>query len=305
VARSGNGGVYGFVLAFVLILGVAAPAASQVCFRGGVADESDEPCRFAAPRWSGELASLGANALLGGLTAGLVRHFSGGSFAEGFTRGVLGGSLVYAGKRVAAERFGGAGLIGRELAAAGASTVRNAGAGLRPLDRLSLPVGPVWLELRRSRPVRVGARVDPAALAWLLYGVVEDELELDLAESLSSGTALFRTKGKLLSFGDDSVHAGGVTNAGIMFLADVPAYGAAYARRAAAHERIHVLQEDQLAILWTDPVAASAIRRIPALDRFGRHLVVNLTTELFRVLAPLFATHEDRPWELEAIFHAR
>ncbi|MGH7501039.1 MAG: hypothetical protein ACREL7_04705 [Longimicrobiales bacterium] len=291
----------------VCLIAFAQPVAAvtQQCFDSGYNDEIDFPCRFSAPRWSGELASLGANALIGGLTSGLKREFGDGNFSDGFLRGAFGGAITYVGKRVAAERFDGAGLLGRPVAAVGSSVARNAALGLPAFHHITLPLGPVWLEIRRDPDSRLAARLDPAALAWIVYGIVESELDFDAAETLSSGSAVFRTREKLLSLGDDSVHAAGLVNAGVMFLADVAAFGPERRRRAEAHERVHVLQEDQFAILWTAPAGAWAMRQTSLLAPLAPYVAVNLSTEMFRLLASLFDTHEDRPWELESIFHAR
>jgi len=229
----------------------------------------------------------------------------GGSFTEGFMRGAAGGAVTWAGKRLASERFAAAGLLGRGVSAAGASAVRNAADGEAPFARLTVPLGPVWFEIRPGSAERIRARLDAAALGWFLYGVVEPELNLDVAESLSAGTPVFRTDGQLLAHGDDEVHAAGVTNAGVIFLADVPAFGESFERRSFAHERIHVLQEDALAIQWTDPLAARATRDVPGLRWLARYVSVNASTELLRLLGRAIPDHEERPWELESIFFAR
>jgi hypothetical protein len=294
---------FAFLLACGLAAGSVADAAAQDrCFIGSVDD--DRGCTFDAPRWVGEFATLSANAVIGGLTAGFVQEFRGGSFRDGFMHGIVGGAIVYAGKRVAAESFTGAGAIGRTVAASGASAVRNAGAGEPLFDRLTLPAGPLWFDVS-TRTKRVRARVDAATLAWLLYGIAEPELAFDAGESLSSLMPVFHTDGKLLQFGSDSVHAAGVTNAGVYFVADVPAYGPNVARRNAAHERIHVLQTDQFAIQWTDPAAQWLAGRLPALRPALRFVAINLSTELMRIGSGLIAEHGDRPWELESIFFAR
>jgi len=284
-----------------LAAALAGPAlASAQCLDGTTS--GDVICVFDSPRWAGELAAISANGLIGGLTAGVMRHFRGGSFQDGFVRGLLGGVASWAGKHVAARRFDGAGLIGREVSAVGASMVRNAGEARPLLDRLLLPVGPVWLEV--GGPAHVHARLDVAAAAWLFYAVAEPELDVDAGASLSSGTFVFRTRGKLLRKRGADEFAG-TAAAGIIFLADVPAYGETYAKRAAAHERVHVLQEDQLAILWTDPLAHWAADRIglpPAVNRF---LLYNASTELVGLLGGLIPKYRERPWELEATFFAR
>jgi len=272
------------------------PAAAQCGAR-------PEPCEVDAPRWTGELATLSANALLAGLTAGVVQRWRGGSFEEAFARGALGGAGIYAGKRIAVEDFAGAGLIGREVAAVGASVARNALDGLPPLERLILPLGPVRLHFRRGH--RPSARLDAIALGWIAWAVAERELDFDMGESLSAGAPVFRTRGSILSFGDDSVHAAGVTAAGVVVLSRVPGFGDAFERRSSAHERVHVIQQDQLFTLWVDPAEEWALERWRFTRAAGRWVDFNLSTELLRTFGRLFPEHAERPWELESIFLAR
>lgn len=292
----------GVLTLITTLVSASGASAQEHCFAGSV----DPPggCGFDAPRWSGELATLGANGILGALTGGLVQRLRGGSFQDGFTRGAMGGAIVYMGKRIASERFSGSGLLGRGVGALGSSVVRNAGAATSSFSRLTFPVGPLWLDVE-SASGALRARVDPAALAWILYAITESELELSWSKTFSAGTPVFRTHNKSLRLPGDSVHTAGVTNAGIVFLADVPAFGAAHARRQGAHERVHVIQEDQLSIMWTGPVGEWALSKTPALSRVDSFFVVNLSTEILRLLGGVIAEHGDRPWELESVFLAR
>jgi hypothetical protein len=161
-------------------------------------DGGEAECPLDAPRWVGQFTSISANAMIGGVTAGLTQYIRGGSFSRGFVKGMLGGGMVWAGKLVAAQRFSGSGLAGRELAAVGSSMVRNSGLGQGLLEELVLPVGPVRLYVRPGAPTPVVPKVDVVASAWLAYGIVESELDFDAVESISSGAPVFRTDGKVL-----------------------------------------------------------------------------------------------------------
>lgn len=262
-----------------------------------------DECAQDAPRWVGEFASLSANALLGGVTAGVVRALHGGSFRDGFLDGLPGGAAVYAGKRVAAARFDGAGLLGRQLAAVGTSMVVNAGQDLPAFERLLLPLGPLRLDLAPGAGWSL--RLDAVAAGWIIYGIAEPELTFDRARSISGGTAIFRTSGKLISFGGNEPHAAGVTNAGVVYVADVPAYGGRVFERGLAHEVMHTLQQDFLAAAWTDPLVDALLDRTPATRLVARYVSVNLSTELLQAFGQLIPHHRDRPWEIEAIFFAR
>jgi hypothetical protein len=210
---------------------------------------------------------------------------------------------------VAAERFPGAGLVGRELAAVGTSMVDNAGAGRGTFEQLVLPV---WIgRLYLDRPpdggrVRVTPRLDLMASIWTAYGFVEDELRFDGARTLSAGTPVFRTDNRLISLGGEGYgHSSGITAAGVVFLSDVPAYGEFWLPRVFAHERVHTLQMDQIFLKWTRPIERAAIGAIPGGERFLRYVDVNLSTELLMLLTIPFPDHQTRPWEIEAIYLAQ
>lgn len=279
------------------LLAAALPAAAQCPL-------SAEECTPESPRWVGEFSSLSANAVLGGITAGVRRMIDGGSFRDGFLDGLPGGAAVYAGKRLASARFDGAGLLGRQLGAAGTSMVANAGEGRPLLDRLALPAGPVLVEFERGGGLP-SLRLDVIAAGWTIYGIAEPELTFDAGRSLSAGAPVFLTDGKLISFGDPDAHAAGVTWAGVIFLADVPAYGARVFERSLRHERVHVVQQDFFAGAWTAPLADGLLARTPIPAAVASHIRVNLSTELMRGLGTLIPEHRDRPWEIEAIFFAR
>ena len=290
------------VLLFLLLL--PAVAYSQ-CTPPLSPPETAQPCRDRYPSWTGELATFGANALLGGVSSGVLQKLRGGSFAHGFTRGVAGGAVIYAGKRIAVERFGGAGLVGREVAAVGASMVRNAGEERGLLERVMLPLGPVRLYLQSEAP-RVRVRADLFSLGYTIWAISEAELEFDAAKSLSAGTLVFQTDNRVIVTDNDSTsHAAGFVGAGIILLADVPPFGRNFARRNFEHERVHVLQMDQIFYTMTDPLEDYVLERIPVARRLEPYVDINLSDQLIRRLGGLFDRYLQRPWETEAIFLSR
>jgi hypothetical protein len=288
----------------VLLPLCSARGLSAQCLPSTIPPEEAAACREHYPTWSGELASLGANALLGGLSSGIMQELRGGSFRRGFTRGVAGGAVIYVGKRLAVERFEGSGLMGRELAAVGGSMVRNAGEGVGVLERLYLPLGVARLEL--NTPTRkLQLTPDITALVWTLWAVTQSELTLDRSASFSSGTPVFRTDNKVLRTGSDTTHSSGITNSGVIYIAGIPSLGPVVSRKQLEHERMHVLQEDQLFLTIMDPVEELLLEQIPYLGRWADRVDVNLSSELLRTLARWFPKHLERPWEAEAIFHSR
>jgi len=256
--------------------------------------------RCPAVWWGEELAVVGGNVLLGALTAGLWQELGGGSFKDGFTRGALGGAVIYAGKRIASGRFPVAGLLGREVAAVGHSVVRNAGEGRGTLDRVALPLGflPAQVQLGSwGKDARV--RVDVLALWNLGYGLIEPKLELDWSRSLTWGAAVFTSRG--YDFVVDDARASAMAAVGTIYLnGDLVAFPGF--ERVGAHERVHVLQGDAI-ISWGDAADDWLEAQVPPLQWVSRYVTPRLFSLGFFALGRLVESqveYSHRPGELEA-----
>ncbi len=250
----------------------------------------------AAQATTGEhLLLSGVNALLGGVTAGTLRVLRGGSFREGFSGGALGGGVTYVGKIVVLRDVPAAGLMGRGIGSLGGSITRNAGAGLAPLERLTLPVGPVRLHFepqRRLAPVVTLDLTGAAALAWTIISY--DELEWDVAESLAAGTPV----GRLRSTDWDASRLARNYAGTILLSPGYSAAGRLQRQRILGHELVHTLQYDQSYLLWGDPLDRLALRRDHP-DGIRHHLDLGLQT-IAVLLAQRAIPYESQPWEVEA-----
>src|SRR5690606_4516046 len=98
-------------------------------------------------------------------------------------------------KRIAAEGFPGAGLVGRGVAGAGGSLVRNASEGRPALAEIALPLGPARLHLDWTDGLDARVKLDLNAIVMTGYAVARSDLELDFSSSLSAGAPVFRAKG--------------------------------------------------------------------------------------------------------------
>lgn len=194
--------------------------------------------------WTKDVGYAAANALVSGVVAGLFRAFSDdGSFGEGFRAGAAGGVVTYGGKLLAAQRFDGAGLLGRQVASVGGSLVANAREGRGAFDRLTLQLGLGRLYWDRAES-RMAFRPDVVTLYYTALGVASSRVDFVWSRTLSAGAPVFVTRhgGTTLDGNAAGRAYGGVVvmdvNA-IIGLDDI-----------AAHERIHVLQYDQQFALW-------------------------------------------------------
>lgn len=249
------------------------------------------------PGWTGEFAVFSGNVLLGGIAAGVAQKARGGSFSDGFTRGAGAGAGVYAGKRIAAARWPGAGLVGRQVASVGSSAVYNAGQGRPSFEQVALPLGPVRFYVRpRGGGPRVHARVDAVALANLAYAATRPELEWDAGRTLSSGGAVFRAPRHTFRANGEGAH--GLSLSGAVLL------GAAVRTvdddGLFSHERVHTLQADQLFLAIGRPLQDWVAGRSTAARRISRWVDLDFALPLQELITLGLEEHDHRPWELES-----
>ncbi len=274
-----------------ILMSATAPASLQA---------QDRASEWTAPRWMGDVAFVGTNALFGGLSAGLMQHLEGGDFRDGFTRGAFGGVTAYAGRRIAAAEFSGAGLVGRQVSAVGSSVVRNAGEGRPSLERLVFPVGPVRLYVDRARETEVRPRVAVYDLAWLVTFATRSETKVDWSQSLSSGAPVFRSPQR--SFKDHRGEAvDGLAAGGSIGLSD--AFDDRL-RQVVPHERVHVLQHDFAFLVWSDPVEKRLLESHRWTRGLARHVDLGLLFPLLRngVYRGFDVPHSRQLAEIEAMF---
>jgi hypothetical protein len=243
------------------------------------------------------LKALGINTALGVSVTGTRQLLRGQFSLSDIFFGALGGSLAFAGKRVAVECFHGAGLIGRQINALGTSLVDNAGSGQGAMTTLTFPLGPIRLHLRRTDRLRVQPRLDLASTVVTFYAATRPGMRWDPSASLSAGAMVYRTRGRVGGLATSAMHSAGV----IWIEADEDQWEdlGSYARELFAHERVHALQYD-LAQHWIGrPLQETLQKAVPAFDPIGRHLDLGLTLPLWGVANEIIP-YQHRPWEKEA-----
>jgi hypothetical protein len=233
----------------VLLTARPLPAAAQAAY--GMGPGAGPQDMWAAPRWVGDVTFAATNALLAGMTAGVSQRLRGGQFGDGFARGAVAGAVAYAGRRIGAERFDGAGLLGRQVSAVGVSMARNAGDGRPSLERLMFPIGPLHLHVDRRDGLVVRPKLHVVGLAQAARLALRDETRFDWAASVSAGAPVFRAPGQLLRFEGGS--ASGLAVHGSIILGEAGPEGA---DRLFAHERVHIIQGDYVFLAWNDPLEA-------------------------------------------------
>lgn len=236
------------------------------------------------------------NAGLGAATAGLTRWMQGRPVRPALLGGAAGGALAYAGKRLVVERWEGAGFVGREVAAVGHSMVRNA-ADARPLlSRIVLPLGPLRFYVRPDSQTRLRARLDAPSAAYAILLSAAGR-PFDARASLSSGALVFRIPDLPLSDARGRCIPGLAFGSTIV-LSDMTRQATDDRNPAYAHERVHVVQYDQLFTTLGDPAEEWVGRRVGWFGRAKRYLDFNVTALV--AMVPQAVWNEGTPWEREA-----
>lgn len=200
------------------------------------------------PESGTDFSILSANALVGAVSAGVTAWLRGEDFSDAFVWGAVGGTGSYLGKRIASERFDGAGFLGREVAAVGHSVIENVGRGGAPLSQLWFPVGPV-----RVRPAVFGSgwstQVDVATMSRLVYSLAQPELDFDWGKTLQQGAPVFVATGNAILTGGEAVR--GVAGGGVIWLSGTPG---SESEKIIVHEMTHIIQTDFAAAVVSYPV---------------------------------------------------
>jgi hypothetical protein len=201
-----------------------------------------------------------------------------------------------AGKQVAGQRFDGAGLMGRQLAAFGTSVVRSASEDTMVVI---LPVGPMTFEVRPSAVDRVRPRVNLVGTATLLYYVVRADTRLDMGASVSAGAPVFRFPTETVSTRDGIIF--GRMDFGTIVLGRTPVVQDVQRRMTLPHEAIHVVQYDFLEQALSLPPERAILRKLGASEGFLRHVDLGAISVMLAGVLQMHMDYDDRPWEREAV----
>jgi hypothetical protein len=185
--------------------------------------------------------------------------------------------------------------VGRELSAIGLSVTRNVADDHPFLEELVLPFGPLRVYLvAESAGVRLRPRLDLAAAVTAGVFAFRDKAHIDFGASLSAGALVMHSNAST-RFADHG--------AGVILLGEPGPGSNNYSYwYLFAHERVHVLQQDQLFLQIGEPI-----------ERWGCDIAnENLhgacrwfdlnTTSVLTWLGGQWTPHRKRPWEQEAYF---
>jgi hypothetical protein len=278
------------------LLGVATIATVMPLTAAMAQREPDEPTQLGHLSGRDRAAHLAVNGALGGFSAAMFALARGKNPWRAALMGFGGGVAMGAGKQVAGQRFDGAGLMGRQLAAFGTSVVRSASEDTMVVI---LPVGPMTFEVRPSAVDRVRPRVNLVGTATLLYYVVRADTRLDMGASVSAGAPVFRFPTETVSTRDGIIF--GRMDFGTIVLGRTPVVQDVQRRMTLPHEAIHVVQYDFLEQALSLPPERAILRKLGASEGFLRHVDLGAISVMLAGVLQMHMDYDDRPWEREAV----
>ena len=279
------------------LLGVATIATVMPLTAAIAQREPQEPLQEAG-HLSGRdrAAHLAVNGALGGFSAAMFALARGKNPWRAALVGFGGGVAMGAGKQVAGQRFDGAGLMGRQLAAFGTSMVRSASEDTMVVI---VPVGPMTFEVRPSAVDRVRPRMNLVGTATLLYYVVRADTRLDMRATLSAGAPVFRFPTETVSTRDGIIF--GRMDFGTIVLGRTPLVQDRQRRMTLPHEAIHVVQYEFLEQALSLPLERAILRKLGASEGFLRHVDLGAISVMLAGVLQMHMDYDDRPWERESV----
>ena len=238
--------------------------------------------------------NLLANGVIGGTVAGVRALVAGKREWRAVLAGFGGGVLTGVGKQVAAARFSGAGLIGRQVGAVGTSLIYSATADTAVLFA---PIGPATLELRPRSADRVRMRLNAAQVLMLVHAAGQGRTHLDGDATLWAGTPVFRRPRTRMPVSENT---NGFATPGAIFLARDELHPGDMRRTVLPHEMVHVVQWDALSYLVTLPVERAVVERLPGGRWLSRHVDIGLLGPLAVYTIAHHISYIHQPWEREA-----
>ncbi len=218
-------------------------------------------------------------------TAALSGFLQGRSRRVPVTRALAGGSLIYTGQRLVGTGRPGLRFVGLQTVAVGASVARNLGTGRGPLEQLTFPIFPLYLQRDAAASPEWSARLSVVALAGLIRTAREFRVWPDWRESLLAGVPVFAVPAaqldKCASYARDGDCTSGTLGhhvLGAITYASRPEHTTA--RDILAHELGHVAQDMRDVVLHAVPASDAALRSGATGRWLSRFLVIDVVLPL-------------------------
>lgn len=221
-----------------------------------------------------------ATATVSGLLQGRTRKIP---LKRAIIGGFAGGAVVYAGQRLVGTGEPALRFVGLQTVAVGASLTRNLSQGHRPLEELTLPIFPLYVQLHLDGRPRVSARLSAVAVGGIVHSAREFHVWPDWRQSLVAGLPVFAVPDPHLAtcgaFGrGGECHVMGHHVIGAVAYSGRPI--GIDARAIITHELGHSAQDARDAVLHAAPASDYVLGKHPVGRFLARFLVLDVMLPL-------------------------
>ncbi|MGI9180262.1 MAG: hypothetical protein ACR2H9_07175 [Longimicrobiaceae bacterium] len=237
------------------------------------------------------------NGAIGAVSAAVGAALTGKTPWDALLPGFGGGVAVSAGRQVAGLGFGGSGLLGRQISAAGISVIHSAA---RDSLLLLMPIGPVTFSVRPRDYDGFHPRVNLLEVAALVYYTLDSEAKLDVGATLSSGAPAFRMPTVSFPTRDGAAYGQMILGTIVLGAYDPDLFPHTRNDVVLAHESIHVLQLDYFNQVAGLPLERALLRRLFGDAPLTRYVDIGLFGPLAAMAFHSQVEYSRRPWEREA-----
>jgi len=242
-------------------------------------------------------AVLAGNIVIGAAIAAISQLENRDKAWRAAAKGGAAGAVVFAGKWIVSQNKSGTNILGREIAAAGSSGIRNAAAGDGMLQFVTLVYGPVRFHVTTGNKFSVRPKLDIASSFELWKAFRADQLSFKQTRSIASGISVFEVDSAKRTGGLGGSQEGGV----VRFRAKAPSQviSSDVLEKVIGHEFVHVVQSDFAFNTIAEPIEKAILDSVPVGSFVHRYMDVGLNVPLLSALN-LIEPYNSRPWEREA-----
>lgn len=242
-------------------------------------------------------AVLAGNVVLGAAIAAIGQLGNRDKAFRAAAKGGVAGAVVFAGKWIVSQNKSGTNILGREIAAAGSSGVKNAAAGDGMLQFVTLIYGPLRFHVTTGKHFSVRPKLDIASSLVLWKASRADQLSFNRRRSFASGVPVFEVDSAKRTGGLGGSQEGGV----VQFRSKIPSQIMAsdVLEKVIGHELVHVVQYDFAFNSIVEPIEKLILDGIPGGSFVHRYIDLGLNVPLLSALNAI-EPYKTRPWEREA-----
>lgn len=199
--------------------------------------------------------------------------------------GLAGGSVMYTGQRLVGTGEPSLRFAGLQTVAFGASLTRNLGTGRGPIDEVTFPIFPAYVQIRPASHPHVTVRASVVAIGGIVHTAREFHRWPDWRQSMLAGMPVFEVDrlrlGPCVQYDRFNRCIGGMIGHHVFGAITFTDRNDVFSgRNVLTHELGHAAQDVRDAVLHAVPVSDDVLHALPIARTLSRFIVVDLALPL-------------------------